>query len=108
MTITAFSFPDDLPYFERPWTLDGVQYIFRLQWNTRQSIWYLTICDATGTAILSSIAMLTNRNLVKQYPTLPLPRGLLFVGDTTGKAETAGLASFSTTHQLLYVSTASQ
>lgn len=93
-----------------PWTsfrmtLDGVRFNLEVAYNTRVDRWFLSIYDATDVPLLMSAPLLINRSLTAQYPTLPLPQGLMFVTDDTGKGIQPGLSAFLTTHRLMYQQT---
>lgn len=92
---------------EVPWrsfrmTLSGVRYNLELQYNVRVDRWFLSIYDAAQNPILMSIPLLIGRALTVQYPTLPLPVGVLFVVDNSNKGTQPGLASFHLDHELIY------
>lgn len=104
MNLQEFSFPVGTYYFEKPWSLDNVTYILTLRFNLRIGTWTLDIADVTGANILCGVALRTNRDLLKQYVSLPLPQGLLFVYDATGNAADPGKDDFNLSHSLLYLS----
>jgi len=93
----------NLPSFSFTSTLSGVAYTFNANYNTRADRWMLDILDVTLTPILMGIPLLIDRDLLAQYPTLPLPPGGLFVVDESGKQAQPGMGSFLINHNLLYL-----
>lgn len=93
----------NLPSFTFTTTLSNVAYTFNAYLNTRADRWMLDILDVTLTPILVGIPLLIDRDLLAQYPTLPLPPGGLFVIDESGKQTQPKAGSFLIDHTLLYL-----
>lgn len=89
-------------YFEQPWTLSGVTYLFTVRYNTRANTWFLDMADATGQAIVCGIALRGQRDLLAPYRAKNVPSGTLFVYDRSGNNTDPGLDGFALDHGLYY------
>lgn len=73
-------------------TLDEVRYVFELQYNDRDSSWYLNILDANGDQIRSGIRMVIDWPLTLGFQAAIAPEGTLFVERTdSGTGEVSRL-----------------
>lgn len=93
----------NLPSFSFTSTLSSVAYTFNAYFNTRAGRWMLDILDVTLTPILMGVPLLIDRDLLAQYPTLPLPPGGLFVIDESGQQNQPSLGAFLIDHSLVYL-----
>lgn len=96
-----------IPATRVPWssfttTLSGATYTLELRYNSRMSRWMLTIGDAVGKTIVAGLPLLNQRELLRQYPNLPVPVGPLWVVDRSGTGAQPTLASFLVDHDLVY------
>lgn len=87
--------PDDLhldaiaglsvrPDFTFRYVLDGEQHSMRLVYYERPQCWYLDFITDTGASIVQGLQVAEGRDIVAPYHAYQVPRGQLFVVDTTG------------------------
>lgn len=102
--MTFFTVPlgNTLPWYKFTITLSGTIFTLSPRFNGRMNNWMMDILDPAGNEILASIPLLINRDLTGQYPTLPLPVGVLFVTDATKQGQNPGQYSFGTTNVCWY------
>ncbi len=68
--------------------LEGVEYLMRFYWSTRESIWYLSIYNQDLTPIALWMALLVNTAPLRRFRAqTDIPPGVLVVADTTGQAD---------------------
>lgn len=93
------------PFFSQRVTLDGTDYVLRLEWNMRHG-WEWSLYDANEDPIA------LGRKLVVAWPLLlgltdeRTPPGNLIVYDTTGKNDYPGLNDLGARHRLIYLTAA--
>ena len=92
----------DSPHFEFEVDLDNDVFGFEFLWNHRDGYWYMTIKDATGVDIISSLRMVVGWPFLSFYRGSKTPKGQLVFIDTAGESE-AGLGDLVTRHELIYV-----
>lgn len=93
----------NLPWYAFDITLEQVGYHVEMAYQTRRDRWCLTLADAAKQTLLESLPVLIDRNLLRAYQHLAVPRGMLICIDTTGKQQQPTLGSFLTTHALYYM-----
>lgn len=82
--------------------LAGTVYQMTLQWrNNAQGGWVLDIADATGTPIVSGIALVTGTDLLGQYAYLGLG-GSLYVVNSSGGDDAPTFADLGTDTHLVF------
>lgn len=92
----------DLDNYTVDVSLEGVTYQLTMQWNYRESAWYLTIADEAGEVLVGGI------KLVIDYPLLTLaghpdkPPGQLYAIDTSKQGLPPGLTELGERVLLLY------
>lgn len=104
-SVTRISVPQGSYYCDLAVLLGGTQYTLTMRWNTRSALWFCDINDVVGNLIVGGISLGTGRDVLAPYrPSFAVPKGALYVADTTGKGSNAGKGSFSSTHELLFYS----
>lgn len=95
-----------LPWQDAVVTLDGVDYVIELAWNTRDSRWYLSLKTAAGTELLMGVAVVVDYSLLSRVSWSPdAPPGVLMAIDTTGAhAEISEMEDLGSRVQLTYLS----
>lgn len=73
-----------LVWYSAQATLDGVDYLLELAWNTRDSRWYLSLFSAAGVALAQSIPLVVDFPLLRRFRGEEFPPGYLMAIDTTG------------------------
>jgi hypothetical protein len=91
----------DVPYFEQETQLDGVTYLLTFRWNDRQEMWFLTVSDIDGDAIVSGLAMVQNWSLLRLVTDERRPPGRLVVFNTENRDPT--LTDFGRSAALIYL-----
>lgn len=90
------------PSFTELVFLEGINLKFWFYWNAREEIWNLSILDVNDNPLLMGIKLISNYELILQHPTLAIPRGSLFLWDTSGEGDSAGYNDLGTRHKLIY------
>lgn len=70
-------------------TLDGITYVLRVRWNTRDAAWYLDARERDGTAIAFGVKLVVGI-LLGQAVSHPLFMGGMFVWDLSGEDRDPG------------------
>lgn len=81
-TLVLPTSPADTSYFFRV-TLEGVNYAFRVFWNTREGAWYFDINDDAGEPIVSGQKVTVDWPLLVNVVDARRPPGDLVALDTT-------------------------
>lgn len=83
--------------------LAGVVYQMTVQWrNNAQGGWVLDIADATGTPIISGMALVTGTDLLGQYAYLGIG-GSLYVVNSSGGDDAPTFTDLGSTTHLVFV-----
>lgn len=88
------------PCYSQDIKLDGVYYKFLFNWNTRAEVWTLSILSMENVSIIDGIALVPNYNLLKGLHHLTLPKGGLYVLDSTGNKSKIAYGDFTGTRKL--------
>lgn len=81
--------PQDKPFSSVRVTLDGADYVVRLEWNMRLG-WLLALADQDGDPIFAPKRLLPDWNLLRFVTDDRRPRGRLWAWDTSGTGEPPG------------------
>lgn len=84
-------------------SLEDTTYRFSFIWNTRAEQWVLDIFDISLNPIVTSIAMVLNINLFDQFTYTSLPKGQLFLIDTSISDGEITRTNFGESIKLIYV-----
>ncbi len=71
--------------------LEGTEYIFQLDWSTRESCWYMSIYDNTFVSLASGIKLVCNWPLTYRLPNPLLPPGHFMVTTRTASDDSPPL-----------------
>lgn len=71
-------------------TLDGVEFVFQLQYNERADLWSINILDSAQNLILGGVCVRVNYSLLEQYADESLPAGNLYAIDQNGTGTDPG------------------
>lgn len=91
-----------LPRFPQTVELDGQQYLFRFDWNTRTSSWTMDISQPDGTALISGTRLVGDWSPIQHRVSEDLPPGRLMLLDTTGDGDDPTRDSLGVNHKLFY------
>lgn len=73
----------DTPFFSLETTLSGKDYVFEFAWNTRRSLWAISLFTKDGEALFVSQVARHGRNLLSGCLSESAPAGALFVWSNT-------------------------
>lgn len=102
MTIQTLPTRTDVPRYDFEIELDGVVYVFDMEWNDRDSGWYMSILDRDLTPLLSGRRVVTNWPLTNRYRDSRLPAGTIEAVDTSGSETEPGLSDLGDRVKLIY------
>lgn len=88
------------PAFIEEIYLDNVPYKFLFMWNTRGEFWSLTVSNRFNVTLVAGIKLVLDQDLFAQYTDKGLPKGKLFVIDTSGSYAPIGRYDFENERKL--------
>ncbi len=105
--------PDDLfldalaglsakPDFTYRYTFDREAHTMRLVYYERPQCWFLDFRSDTGAAIVQGLTVTEGRDLVAPYHAYAVPKGQLFVVDTTGQGRAPDRFAWQTWARMYY------
>lgn len=103
--VTAVSIPtynEDDDYTQST-PLDGKDYVFRFQYNTRSDAWFMSIYDNDEVPILEGQKIVTNRDLLRGVVDARRPPGKLVCLEIHDDLTEPTRDSFGVAHVLHYV-----
>jgi len=77
MTVSIIPTGDDT-YYQQTTDLDGQEYVLDFRFNTREKVWYLTICDTGSNAIVGGIKVVVGFPLLNRFSDPRLPPGDIY------------------------------
>lgn len=92
--------PPSEPFFSQRTVLDGREFYFEFNWNGRANRWFLTICDANESPILSGVKLVPGLSSTYRVRDPRFVGGNLFLLGQPPTLDTMGDGSCS----LVYVS----
>lgn len=90
------------PYFSEVLVLDTIQYTFTFHWNTL-GFWTLDILNVNSLILISGIRLVIGINLISDYPDLGLPKGKLYIIDSSGNTSEITRNDFYNENRLLKI-----
>jgi len=84
----------DIPSFTEEITFDDTPYIVRFDYNARGKDWYISFLNRDNEIIASGIKLLLHYELISSYPDIGLPKGELWVFDSTNNLSNPGRNDF--------------
>lgn len=82
--------------------LDGIDYLFELQWNGREGRWYMHFFDADASPIALGIKLVANARLLRRTTDSRRPPGEFRMIDVSGQGIDPELDDLNTRCILLY------
>lgn len=76
----------DASTFVQEITLDDVPFLLSMYYVSRAGFWTLSISDRDQNELLTGQRLVLGGELLRQYPTQNLPKGMMFVIDETGNS----------------------
>ena len=92
----------DLGIYQFSIELEGVIFIFRMIYNTRDASWFFDLLDIDSEPISLGVKCVTNFPLLRLVVDARRPAGELYVVDTTGEDRRAGLEDLGDGLSLVY------
>jgi hypothetical protein len=91
------------PSFTMTVNLDGIYFVFRFDWNERDTCWMLSIYDVDGNVIIGCTKLVVNYELISLHKEKVMPSGFLFLIDMTEKGEPCLFDDLGTRCKLFYI-----
>lgn len=91
------------PSFKIRTILEGVQLVFRFDWNGRDIRWNISIYDTSENPLVLGLPLNINTELLERFEIAGLPPGLLMLYDTSGKNVEAGRDDLGDRCKLVYL-----
>ncbi len=85
MTIQLLRTFED-PFYSMTSALDGADYLFEFRYSQREDAWYFSVSLTDGTALVSGVKVVCNRDLLSRFADSRLPAGML-VAASNGEDE---------------------
>lgn len=85
-----------VPAYQFGTTLDGIQYLFNIRWNTREEAWYMDILKEDETPIRHGIKVTLGSFLGRRSVNPDFPPGVLMAYDTSQENRDAGFDDLGT------------
>ncbi len=95
-----------IPAFLQRTSLDGVTFELDLNWNERESAWYIGVADADGLPLRVGVRMALNTPLLRSVADARRPAGELYAIDLDDTGVEAGLGDLGVRVVLIYVTAA--
>ncbi len=96
----------ELGYQSLQVTLDGVEYTIELDWNMRDSRWYLSLLAADGTDLVRGVAVTVDAPLLRRFVGGFPPGDLMALDTTEAGAEITAMEELGVRVQLVYLTEA--
>ena len=93
----------DVPWYSLSVELDGRTYGLELRWNDVSNAWFISLADASGAPIISSLKVVVGWPISKRYADPRLPPGILAAIDTTGRDLPPGRSDLGSRVELHYI-----
>lgn len=91
-----------VPNYRFSTSLEGVQYIFDVRWNTRAASWYMDVSTEADEIIAYGLRLVLGSALGSRNADPRFPPGILIMFDNEGTGREAGLDDIGTRVSLLY------
>lgn len=75
----------DTPLYTERVTLDGVEYLFKFDWNDRENRWYLSLFAVDETPLAAGIKVVANWPLLRRFTGENMPPGVLVAVDLSAE-----------------------
>ena len=103
--MASFTIPlePNTPSQEQTSTLDGVEYILRIDWNARDQSWTLGIYDLNEVPLTLGIKLVASLPLLRRELNPALPPGQLWIVDDSNEDRDPTLTDLGLRCTLMYV-----
>jgi hypothetical protein len=93
----------DTPLYTQRITLDGIEYIFKLDWFEREGRWYLSLYTVDNQPLALGIKIVANWPILRRFKDARMPPGLLMAVDLSPmNGEPPGYTDLGTRVRLHY------
>jgi hypothetical protein len=82
--------------------IENETFIFEVNWNTRDSAWYISLLDANENYLLSGMRINARNELVHLNPRQTGPGGAILVFDSAGEGGAPGRYDLGDKVELIY------
>lgn len=89
--------------FEQTMVLDGINYLLRIYWNTRDESWYLDLFATNETSIICGLKLVVNYDFIGFYVQTDVPPGMFILYDDTNSEIPCGRNDLGNRCILLYI-----
>lgn len=87
----SFTLPAGEADYDFTTQLNGVEYGFRMRWNSRDASWYMDLVDADDEPIVSGVRLVLGAKLGARSTHPFFDGNILYVYDTSNTAAEAGI-----------------
>lgn len=102
MAVLRLPLRSDQPHFDFTVSLDGTAYKFLFRWNTRGSVWYMSVSLDDDTPLFMGVAVVVNWPLGYRCRHPQKPKGLLMAFDDANTKKDPGLNDLGARVNVLY------
>lgn len=96
--------PDDgYPHQSAQVQLGDAYFTVVWHWSGREGVWYFSLSDADGSAIVSGVRVVLNADLLRGVSDARRPPGVMAVVDPAGRATEPGLNDLGTRVKVVYI-----
>ncbi len=89
-------FAPSIPYYRFSTTIEDVEYIFDVRWNSRTAAWYFDVLEFDETPIISGVKIVLGMYLGRRSTHRLFHTGVFVAVDTTRQHQEAGFDDIST------------
>ena len=97
---------DTPPFYRFPLELEAQTFWLELVWNQRSSVWLANILTAEEEPIIVGCLVASGIPLFRKRQDSRLPKGTIFVKDTSGTNDDPGRTDLGTRHRLYHFTAA--
>jgi hypothetical protein len=102
MSLLQIPVTSEFPNTELSVDLELITYILKFNFNSRTSLWYMTISQEDGTPLVVGVPIFTDVDIMIQYKNPDLPPGIFMAFDTEDLSADAGRDDLGNRVKLLY------
>ena len=104
MTIVQIPTDAAISAFEETVNLEGVDYLLRTYWNTRDESWYMDIFTPDKTPIICGLKLVDNYDFTGFYVQDNVPPGMFMLYDDANSEKSCSRYDLGNNYILIYIS----
>jgi len=104
MSIVQIPTDSTVSSFEEVVTLDSINYLLRIYWNTRDEAWYMDIFTPANDPIICGLKLVDNYDFSGCYVQSDVPPGMFLLYDDSNSGESCGRYGLGNNYILIYIS----